>query len=142
MKTGLGAYRASACPCFDRNTWNMDLGLGLQWHRFIGVEAEYRYGAMLLGGNFPFTGYGLGLRSGLTPEPRRWWDDFYIRGGWGYISIMGTRAPGYNGLYLNPGWALRLVGGLHFELETSTAFYFGAMEHLNVGFRSGLRMSF
>lgn len=142
VKTGLGAYRAQACPCFDRGTWSVDMGLNLQWSRFVGLEGEYRFGSMLLGGNFPFTGYALGLRSGLTPTPKRWWDDFYLRAGWGYIAIMGTRDPGYHGLYLSPGWALRLYGPLHLEGEVSTSYYFGAMEHLNLGFRSGLRVTF
>src|SRR5690606_14923864 len=77
-RSGFGLYRSSACPCFDRQTWNLDLGANLSWHRFASFEAEYRYGTMLLGGNFPTSGYAIGLRTALTPQTHRWWNTLYL----------------------------------------------------------------
>jgi hypothetical protein len=142
VKTGVGAYHSMACPCFDRGSWSTDMGLNLQWHRFLGVEGEFRYGTMLLGGNFPRSGHALGLRSGLGPEPTRWWNDFYVRSGWTYLSVMGTRDPGYHGVYLHPGWSVGLYGPLALDLELAGSYFFGAMAHLDLGFRAGLKVSF
>lgn len=141
-RSGFGLYRSTACPCFDRQTWALDLGINLQWHRFIGFDAEYRFGTMILGGNFPTSGYALGIRSGLTPEPTRWWDNFYVRAGVGWLSTMGAREDNQIGIYLHPGWAIELFPILHLETEISTAYNFGPMEHFNIGFRSGLRFGF
>lgn len=141
-RSGFGLYRSSACPCFDRQTWNLDLGANLSWHRFASFEAEYRYGTMLLGGNFPTSGYAIGLRTALTPQTHRWWNTLYLRGGVGWLSTMGTRDSPYTGVYLHPGWSYALFPILHLETELSTAYYFGPMEHLNIGFRTGLRFGF
>ncbi|MBA2664814.1 MAG: hypothetical protein H0U74_21175 [Bradymonadaceae bacterium] len=142
FRTGFGAYRSTACPCFDRSTWNFDLGANLRWHRLISVDGEYRYGTILLGGNFPFSGYAFGLRSALTPQSERWWDEFYLRAGLGWLSIMGTRDRSYMGVYLHPGWAYQVFSLVHLETELSLSYYFGDMEHLNVGFRTGVRIGF
>ncbi len=141
-RSGFGLYRSAACPCFDRQTWALDLGINLQWHRFIGFDAEYRYGTMILGGNFPTSGYALGIRSALTPESTRWWDNFYVRAGVSWLSTMGARDDSQTGVYLHPGWAVEIFPILHLETEISTSYFFGAMEHFNLGFRTGLRFGF
>lgn len=142
VRSGFGLYRSTACPCFDRQTWALDVGINLKWHRFISFDAEYRYGTMILGGNFPTSGYALGLRSALTPESDRWWDDFYLRAGVGWLSTMGARDDSQTGIYLHPGWSIKVFSILHIETEIATSYFFGAMEHLDIGFRSGIRFGF
>lgn len=126
----------------DRSLWTNDVGLSLQWQRFFALEAEYRYGALLLGGNFPFDGVALGWRGAILPDSSRWWSDLYLRAGVQTRNVMGARETSYLGLYLHPGWAFSLTSFLKLDAEMALAYQFGDMAHNYLGANLGVRFVF
>ena len=138
---GGGGYWAESCDCVDRPAWGMDVGLSLQWLPWLAVDLDYRHGAVLGLGYFPFDGFAAGFRAWLTPDLGRFWGGAFARLGVSVVGFYHAREPVVASVYARPGWALELFPErLFLELELDLAYAWGSLAHLDFGARLGLRV--
>jgi len=142
---GMGAWHADSCRCIDRYRWDVEVGAGLRWHHMLQLEGGLTPGGMVFpqSGYIPYLGWMVGYRGHLTPPPRKWWENVYVRTGFTRIAVARTRAGPIEGGYVRGGWSVKLWGPFHADGEVGVRYYpGGVMEHLQVGLHGAMRVAF
>lgn len=129
LKTGAGWYRSVPCRCVDRKVWNMEFVGRLHFGWRAALEADLRYGSMLLGGRFPSEGWAVGARVALFEPQDRWWDGLHMRAGFRQWRVMGMRADGSPGGYGAVNWEFEILSHLYLETDVVLGRTFRDMQH-------------
>lgn len=129
IKSGGGFHRSLPCGCFDRGLFTTELVGRLHFGWRAALEADFRFGSMLLGGRFPGQGWAMGGMVRLFEPQERWYDGFHLRGGFRQWRVMGMRADGTPGGYGALNWQMKVLPFLAVEVDLVAGRTFQAMEH-------------
>lgn len=142
VKGGYGLFQSVPCRCFDRRVANFEVSARLHFGDRGAVEADLQQGVMLLGGNFPSSGWSVGGRLTVLPPLDRWWDNLSVRLGYRHWQTMGMRSRGAPGVYSAANWAVEVFPHVYLESDLLVSRVFRDMPHWEFGARLGVATRF
>ncbi len=127
VKSGAGWQRSVPCGCVDRGLFTTEFAGRLRYRR-VGLEADLRFGSMLLGGSFPAEGWAVGGRVEVVRARESPWGALHVRGGYRHWRVMSMREDS-PGIFGGVSWEIPIVGPLGLEVDAVGGRTFRALEH-------------
>ena len=129
IKSGGGLHRSIPCNCFDRGLFTAEFVGRLHFGWRLALEADFRFGSMILGGRFPGEGWAVGGMVRLFEPGSNWMHGAHLRAGFRQWRVMGMRGDSSPGPYGALNWQFPALSFLSFEVDLVAGRTFEAMEH-------------